>query len=250
MLKLFFNLLLEFNRELLILNEFIFICPYFNLDNNYYSFIETFLTGINLNFKNKSMTNFHFQSQIINIPNISNLISYNLTKLTLGDLDLISFKSLVTFLHSEEFIENSKLKQLIINLNKSIIVFRECQNEISNLIIGENPDSLVELTLSCHFNISHDNLTEILTKANGNTVESYTFIMQMASEFDYMNVFKETKFYYVNKTYKNSINKYLSLLNKFKFFDKDKINIAKKLIKFLVPPNRKKIVFKKNNKQI
>ena len=248
MLKLFFNLLLEFNRELLILNEFIFICPYFNLDNNYYSFIETFLTGINLNFKNKSMTNFHFQSQIINIPNISNLISYNLTKLTLGDLDLISFKSLVTFLHSEEFIENSKLKQLIINLNKSIIVFRECQNEISNLIIGENPDSLVELTLSCHFNISHDNLTEILTKANGNTVESYTFIMQMASEFDYMNVFKETKFYYVNKTYKNSINKYLSLLNKFKFFDKDKINIAKKLIKFLVPPNRKKIVFKKNNK--
>ena len=72
--------------------------------------------------------------------------------------------------------------------------------------------------------------------------------MQMASEFDYMNVFKETKFYYVNKTYKNSINKYLSLLNKFKFFDKDKINIAKKLIKFLVPPNRKKIVFKKNNK--
>ena len=250
MLKLFFNLLLEFNRELLILNEFIFICPYFNLDNNYYSFIETFLTGINLNFKNKSMTNFHFQSQIINIPNISNLISYNLTKLTLGDLDLISFKSLVTFLHSEEFIENSKLKQLIINLSKTIVVFRECQNEISNLIIGENPDSLVELTLSCHFNISHDNLTEILTKANGNTVESYTFIMQMASEFDYMNVFKETKFYYVNKTYKNSINKYLSLLNKFKFFDKDKINIAKKLIKFLVPPNRKKIVFKKNNKQI
>ncbi len=250
MLKLFFNLLLEFNRELLILNEFIFICPYFNLDNNYYSFIETFLTGINLNFKNKSMTNFHFQSQIINIPNISNLISYNLTKLTLGDLDLISFKSLVTFLHSEEFIENSKLKQLIINLSKTIVVFRECQNEISNLIIGENPDSLVELTLSCHFNISHDNLTEILTKANGNTVESYTFIMQMASEYDYMNVFKETKFYYVNKTYKNSINKYLSLLNKFKFFDKDKINIAKKLIKFLVPPNRKKIVFKKNNKQI
>ena len=248
MLKLFFNLLLEFTRELLILNEFIFICPYFNLDNNYYSFIETFLTGINLNFKNKSMTNFHFQSQIINIPNISNLISYNLTKLTLGDLDLISFKSLVTFLHSEEFIENSKLKQLIINLSKTIVVFRECQNEISNLIIGENPDSLVELTLSCHFNISHDNLTEILTKANGNTVESYTFIMQMASEFDYMNVFKETKFYYVNKTYKNSINKYLSLLNKFKFFDKDKINIAKKLIKFLVPPNRKKIVFKKNNK--
>ena len=250
MLKLFFNLLLEFNRELLILKEFIFICPYFNLDNNYYSFIETFLSGINLNFKNKIMTNFHLQSQIINIPNISNLISYNLTKLTIGDLDLNSFKSFVTFLHSEEFVENSKLKQLIINLSKTIVVFRECQDEITNLIVGDNPESLVELSLSCHFNIGHDNLIEILTKADGNTVESYTFIMQMASDSDYMNVFKETKFYYVNKTYKNSVNKYLPLLNKFKFFDKDKINIAKRLIKFLVPSNRKKIVFKKNNKSI
>ena len=86
-----------------------------------------------------------------------------------------------------------------------------------------------------------------MTKANGNTVEFYTFIMQMASENDYMNVFRETKFYYLNKTYRNSVDKYLALFKKFQFFDKDKINIAKKVIKFLVPPNRKKIVFKKNN---
>ena len=247
LLKLFFNLLLEFNRELLILKEFIFICPYFNLDNNYYSFIETFINGINLNFKNKIMTHFHLQSQIINIPNISNLISYNLTILTIGDLDLNSFKSLVTFLHSNEFVENSRLKKLSINLSKSIVVFRECQDEISNLIVGVNPESLIELNLSCHFNIGHENLIEIMTKANGNTVEFYTFIMQMASENDYMNVFRETKFYYLNKTYRNSVDKYLALFKKFQFFDKDKINIAKKVIKFLVPPNRKKIVFKKNN---
>ena len=43
-LKLFFNLLLEFNRELLNLKEFIFIMPYFNLDNSYYSFIDSHIS--------------------------------------------------------------------------------------------------------------------------------------------------------------------------------------------------------------
>ena len=247
LLKLFFNLLLEFNRELLNLKEFNFIIPYFNLDNSYYSFIETFFNGINLNFKNKSMTHFHFQAQITNIPNFSNLISYNLTIISIGDLDYISLKSLVTFFHSKEFVENSHLKKLSINLSRSIVVFRECKDEINNLIVGENPESLTQLNLSCHFNIAHDDLIEILTKANGNNVEQYTFIMQMASERDYMNVFRGAKFYYLNQEYKNAVDRYLPLMIKYKFFEKDKINIAKHLIKFLLPSNRKKIIFKKNN---
>jgi gamma-glutamylcyclotransferase (GGCT)/AIG2-like uncharacterized protein YtfP len=133
LLKLFFNILLEFNRELLNLKEFIFICPYFNLDNSYYSFIETFLNVINLNNKNKEMNYFHLKCQLSNIPNLSSLISFNLTKLSIGDLDLISFKNLVSFLHSNEFVENSKLKKLSIYLSKEIVVFRECQDEINNL---------------------------------------------------------------------------------------------------------------------
>ena len=247
-LKLFFNLLLEFNRELLILKEFNFIIPYFNLDNTYYSFIETFFNGINLNNKNKALTHFQLQCQIINIPNISNLISYNLTVLSLGDLDYNSFKSFVSFLHSKEFVENSQLKQLTINLAKSIVVFRECKDEINNLIIGDNPENLSQLIFSCHFNIVHDDLMEIMTRANGNSIEQYTFIMKMASESDYMNVFRGAKFYYVNKRYKSYIDNYLPLFMKYRFFEKDKINIAKCLYKFLLPNNRKKIIFKKNTK--
>ena len=245
-LKLFFNLLLEFNRELLNLKEFIFIIPYLNLDNSYYSFIETFLNGINLNFKNKLMTNFHLECQITNIPNLSNLISYNLTILTLGNLDFISFKSLVTFFHSEEFVENSKLKKLNIKLSKSIVVFRECKDEINNLMVGKNPESLAQLSLSCHFNIGYDDLIEIMTKANGNCVEQYTFIMDMASESDYMNVFRGAKFYYINKNYMSDVDKILPLLMKYKLFENDKINIAKNILRFLLHSNRKKIIFKKN----
>ena len=246
LLKLFLNILLEFNRELLNLKEFEFITPYFNLDNNYYSFLETFFNGINLNFKNKSMIHFHIQCQITNISNLSNIISYNLTILSIGDLDYISFKSLVSFFHSEEFVENSKLKKLSITLGKAIVVFRECKDEINDLITGKNPESLMQLNFSCQFNIGHDNLLEIMTKANGNSIEQYTFTMKMVSERDYMNVFRGSKFYYINNKYNSYINKTLPLLMKYKFFEEDKINIAKKIYKFLLPLNRKKIIFKKN----
>ena len=249
MIKLLFNLILEMNRELLDLKELNIIAPYFNLDNNYYTFIETFLNGINLNEKNKSMTDFYFQSQFINIPNLSNLISYNLTSLYLGDLDYVTFKSLIEFFHTEEFIENSQLKKLTLCLSKNIVVFRECKEEIKELIIGQNPSSLFELCLSCYFNIGHDELMEIMTSANGNLVQKYTFIMEMASEKDYMNVFRRANLFYLNKKFKSNIDKYLPLLKKLNLFEEQNMKIAKRLIRFLVPSNRKKIIFKKNTKK-
>ena len=244
-IKLLFNLLFEFNRELMDLKEFKLIAPHLNLDNNYYSFIETFLNGINLNAKNKSMSNFHFQTQIANIPNLCNLISYNLTSLYIGDLDYLSFKSLLGFYHSKEYIENSKLKKLTLCLSDSIVVLRECKDEINDLISGENPDTLYELCLSCHFNISHEELMEMMTKANGNLVQRYTFIMEMVSEKDYMNVFRRSNLFYLNKKFKSNIDKYMPILIKYNLLVEQKKKIAKKLIRFLVPSNRKRIIFKK-----
>ena len=244
-LKLLFNLILEFNRELIDLKEFKIIIPYFNLDNNYYSFIETFLNGINLNEKNKSMKNLHFQCQITNLPNLCNLISYNLDTLYIGDLDYLSFKALLSFYHSKEFVKNSQLKKLTLCLSKNVVVLRECKDEINELINGENPESLFELCFSCHFNIGHDELMEMMIKANGNHVEKYTFIMEMVSEKDYMSVFRRANLFYLNKEFKNSIDQNLPLLMKYNLFEKDKKNIAKKLIRFLVPSNKKKIIFKK-----
>ena len=245
LLKLLFNLFLEFNRELIDLKEFKIIVPYFNFDNNYYSFIETFLNGINLNEKNKSMKNFHFHCQITNLPNLCNLISYNLDTLYIGDLDYLTFKSLLSFYHSKEFIKNSQLKKLILCLSQNVVVLRECKDEINDLINGENPEFLFELSFSCHFNIGHEELMEMMIKANGNHVEKYTFIMEMVSERDYMSVFRRANLFYLNKEYKNSIDQNLPLLMKYNLFEKDKKNIAQKLIRFLVPSNKKKIIFKK-----
>ena len=244
-LKLLLNLILEFNRELIDLKELKIILPFFTLDNNFHSFIQTFLDNINLNNKNKSMKEFHFQCQIINLPNLCNLISYNLTTLYIGDLDYLSFKSLLAFYHSKDFIEKSQLKKLTLCLSDSVGVLRECKDEITELISGENPESLFDLCFSCHFNISHDELLEMMTKANGNHVEKYMFIMEMVSETDYMDVFKNANLFYMNKILRKNIDQNLPLLKKYNLFEKNKINIAKKLIRFLVPSNRKKIIFKK-----
>ena len=60
-----------------------------------------------------------------------------------------------------------------------------------------------------------------MTKANGNCVEQYTFIMDMASESDYMNVFRGAKFYYINKNYMSDVDKILPLLMKYKLFENE-----------------------------
>ena len=90
---------------------------------------------------------------------------------------------------------------------------------------------------------------EIMTSANGNLVQKYTFIMEMASEKDYMNVFRRANLFYLNKKFKSNIDKYIPLLKKLNLFEEQNMNIAKKLIRFLVPSNRKKIIFKKNTKK-
>ena len=70
--------------------------------------------------------------------------------------------------------------------------------------------------------------------------------MDMASESDYMNVFRGAKFYYINKNYMSDVDKILPLLMKYKLFENDKINVAKNILRFLLHSNRKKIIFKKN----
>jgi len=113
------------------------------------------------------------------------------------------------------------------------VISGDLLDEINDLINGENPEFLFELSFSCHFNIGHEELMEMMIKANGNHVEKYTFIMEMVSERDYMSVFRRANLFYLNKEYKNSIDQNLPLLMKYNLFEKDKKNIAQKLIRFL-----------------
>ena len=242
-MKFLFNFFLELNRELISLKELKIILPKYNFNNDKYPFIETFFNGINLKDKTLKLTDFHFETQITKLPNLGNLISNNLTTIFLGDIDTETLKGFVDFFHTEDFIKNSKLKTLTINLNKNVNSFSDCKNEITDLFQGVNPQNLYEVALKCYFNISIEDLSELLEKANGNNVERYTFSMIMAYEKDYNRIIRGGYYYYSNSKFIKMIKKNMGLIMNYKFYEEKNKNIAKKLIRYLLPSNKKKIIF-------
>lgn len=240
-LKFLFNILILLEKEKFNLKEFNIVLPFFNLDNIKYPIIGDFLEKINLNEKNKLLKNFHLKANIFKIYNIKNLISYNLISLNIGELDLDTFKDLVEFLHTKEYLEKSQLKFLSIDLNKTVIKYRNCKEYLTDLISGENPKNLIELSLKFYFRIKKKELYELLIKGNGNKIEKYNIKMRVDHNKKYKRIINHKAFYYLNKEIEKEIHKYIPILKKINLIDKNKKEITKRIIQFLVPSNQKKI---------
>jgi hypothetical protein len=228
-------------KENYFLKEFKLVLPFFNLDNRKFPIIGEFFDKINLNEKNKPLQEFHFQASISKIYNIKNIISFNLLSLNIGELDLDTFKNFVDFYKSEEYLEKSKLKFLSITLNKTIIKYKHCKTHIVKLFTGKNPKNLFEISFKCYFNIKKKKLYELLIGTNGNHVEKYDFIMKIDNIKKYKNIIEHNDFYFSNDEICKKISGYLPILIKYNFIDNSKKQIAKKIIKSLLPSNRKKI---------
>ena len=114
-------------------------------------FDDRFENNINDIFKdiklcnNKKIEELNIQVQLYNIIYIKNIISTNLIKLSIGDLDIITFEKLVNYLTSYEFSSRSLLTALSIQIIKNIISF----------------DIKVKLILRKLFNIQITNLYEL-----------------------------------------------------------------------------------------
>ena len=240
-LKLLFNIIILLQKEKFDLKEFKLILPFFNLDNRQFPIIGEFLDTINLNTKNKFLKIFHFQASIQKLYNIKNLISYNLVSLNIGEIDLYTFKAFVDFYQSEEFLEKSQLKNLCIEFNKTIIKYKECKNDLNNFFSGKNPQYLTEISFKCYFHIKKKKLNELFLNCNGNKIEKYNIIMKVDNLQKYNKIINHNIFYYLNDDINQKINKYLSVLKKCNFINDKNKNIAKKIIKSLVPSNAKKI---------
>ena len=251
LLKFLFNVFIMLDNERFSLKELKLVMPYFNLDNKKYPIIGEFFNTINLNEKNKTLKNFYLQIPMSKILNINNLISYNLLSLRLGDLDKDTFKIFMKFYHSEDYLKKSQLKILNIELNRTVIRYKDIKKRIESLFKGKNPDNLFELSLKMYFNINPKELNELLTKANGNHVEKYGFIMKIPKErgadIDYGKFNDNNEFYFINKDLVKKINKYLPVIMKYGFNLEDKKNITKKIYRFLLTSNKKRISVSENN---
>jgi len=243
-MKFLFNIFLMLNREKFQLQELKLIAPNLNFDNKKNPLIESFLDGINLNNKNKNLIRFSLQAQISKLPNICNLISKNIEILILGDFDLDTFKSFITFYQSENFIQESNLNSLSIILSKSLIDYDSFKETFSNLIQGNQPKNLIQIEFECNIKIPAFDLSQILLKTNGNTIEKYSFKFKVNQE-EYLK-FDYDSYWFFNNNLKKRLNKYLGLIMKYQFYVKEKKNIGKKLIQYLMPNNKKEIIILNN----
>ena len=240
-LKLLFNLFILMNKEVFSLKEFKLSLPFFNFDNRKYPIIGDFLEKINLNEKHQSLKNFSFNGNIFKLNNIINIIPYNVSTLHIGEFDVDTFKAFVEFYQREKFLEKSQLKNITIELNKTVIKYRHCKDILTSFIAGNNPKNLVEISFKCYFKIKKKKLYELLLKGNGNKIEKYNIIMKFDNIKIYKKIINHNDFYFMNNEVGKRINKYIPVLKKYKLIEENKKSITQHIMKFLMLSNRKKI---------
>jgi hypothetical protein len=112
---------------------------------------------------------------------IKNLISSRLVKLNLGDLDLMTFSSLVNYLISYKFCVASNLKNLGIGLNKTITFFNtELKLNLRNLFYIKIAN-LLELNLYTNLILIGKDYKYLLDILNDNWISSYVITFNSKS---------------------------------------------------------------------
>jgi hypothetical protein len=121
-LKFILNILFLIDSPKSEVKKLIILSPKTILEPNSF-YIEEILDSINLAEKSIALQELSLQLQFYRISNIKNLISYRLTYLKLGDLDIFTLKGLTKHLCSYNFYKNSSLNVLTIGLLNNITKF-------------------------------------------------------------------------------------------------------------------------------
>ena len=154
----------------LILEKFIF-------DSRKYPILNDFCDKINLYTKKSlQMQRFTFQSKIYRMTKIYRFIPYNLIYLSIGTLDYETLESLVNYLTSADFGIRTKLNQLKISLNNSLIdINHKKLNDVLIRLFTEYPKGLKEISLFTFLIVSYEQINNILKKTNYSTLP-YIFL--------------------------------------------------------------------------
>ena len=197
-------------------------------DYRKYTVLYSFFDKLTLsnNPKNK-ITSLTYQVIFYNIVNIYKIIPYNIENLSLGSFDIQTFEEFINYITSSDFCVHSSLTKLQINLNKTLINYDDCKDNLIRLIT-DYPKNLKEINIYTHLIINYDNLKHLLLKTNYNTLENIFLQINIKSLNDkgykdkyinqlfYNNIIIEknfiTLFYVIRK--KKDTNKILNVMNK------------------------------------
>ena len=177
-----------------IINVFIFFCfdknqikifkliaPLINLDNRKTIFLNNLfgkVTPDNLNNVHTLILQFNFYK----MSNIINLISANLTTLSIGDFDIDTFSSLVTKITSDEFLKESKLVNIKIVLNENIIEYDGIIKNCFLKLLQKYPKNLLNFDIITNIKINYEQLHEIIVLIKKSYVNKFIIIFNEESE--------------------------------------------------------------------
>ena len=222
--KFITNLLLNFDgdKNIKVLK---ILSPYTRFDCRTNPSIEELFEEINYQNNNKKLKKLSLQIQFYNMRNICNLITTNLTFISIGDLDETSFLYLVNFLYSISFTQKSSLNEISLKLLSMITNLEQIKLTLKKLF-SIYINSLKKINLYTNLLFEEENqFNELIQIINYNFVETYKIEVNL----QFYNKDKEKYSKELNYIKMNDNRRYIILRRLFK----GKNKIIKECLKFL-----------------
>ena len=261
-LKFIINIFIAIDNMKLTLSTFNLQTSNFFFDGNKYPFLDEFFGKLCI-YSNHELilSKLTCQMKLKNITNIYRIIPYNVTQLSIGELDYQTFIHFTEYITSSQFSRHSQLYKLKLYLSNNLINIDECYEYLLRLIT-EYPKGLKEIGINTHFIIKKEQMDNLLKSVDYNTIESlymnfnnqslkdkgYELIKKdifFTNEINLLNEGNYIKIYFTKRTNKSIVNirdnimTNLSLKYNKDFLDYD---IFKSLERFICEKEKKKYV--------
>ena len=261
-LKFIINIFIAIDNMKLTLSTFNLETSNFFFDGNKYPFLDEFFGKLCI-YSNHELilSKLTCQMKFKNITNIYRIIPYNVTQLSIGELDYQTFIHFTEYITSSQFSRHSQLYKLKLYLSNNLISIDECYEYLLRLIT-EYPKGLKEIGINTHFIIKKEQMDNLLKSVDYNTIESlymnfnnqslkdkgYELIKKdifFTNEINLLNEGNYIKIYFTKRTNKSIVNirdnimTNLSLKYNKDFLDYD---IFKSLERFICEKEKKKYV--------
>ena len=182
LLKFFINIFIFINNTLNNIRTLSIIAENFIFDKRKHQILYDFLESLKFNDINQEfkLLNLTFQVRMFHINNIYRLLSFNLTYLSIGSLDYITFNSFVNYFSSENFREKSKLVKLKITLNNTVYDIKNVYNDMIKLF-NKFPKKMDEISFYSSLSVSYKQLKYLLMMTNYNQLLNIFMLFNIKS---------------------------------------------------------------------
>ena len=237
-IKFIINILIMINSNKNKIEVLKIISPFLIFDNSIFPSLDDLLILAD-NRNNEHLKDFTFQFKIYQCVNLYYIIPYKLKILFLGDLDKISFDSFINYYKSNDFLNQSELISIKINLNLNIILL---DNVIESCIdyLKYSPSNLKEKVLLSNMKTKNTSIMKsLLNVFFFSPINNIFMSFSRSTQTKFLNAKYEIN--NDNKFYINTIIKYIISKKKIKNkkYKTEVINRIKNYIQIPLKMNKK-----------